>query len=170
MVTKSPGVCEAPLRVKGSEPVGRVLVGNSPQRVLTLSNPIPVSQLVKPSLKDPFLSHLIPGCSVPKRCLMFSLLPSQQTCPGLRFFGACFQLEQTHTEVSQGTQLSARVFPGWHHAFPRGQQAGVHMAFVSTPALRRGSKGRESRFPMGRLCTLRGADLRSKPATVFLQM
>ena len=165
MVTKSPGVCEAPLRVKGSEPAGRVLVGNSSQCVLTLSNPIPVSQLVKPSLKDPF-----PGCSVPKRCLMLSLLPSQQTCPGLRFFGACFQLEQTHTEVSQGTQLSASVFPGWHHAFPRGQQAGVHVAFVSTPALRRGSKGRESRFPMGRLCTLRGADLRSKPATVFLQM
>lgn len=170
MVTKSPGVFEAPLRVKGSEPAGRVLVGNSPQHVLTHPNPIPVSQLVEPSLKDPFLSHLIPGSSVPKRYLMLSLLPSQQTCPGLRFFRACFQLEQTHTGVSQGTQLSAGVFPGWHLAFPRGQQAGIHVAFVSTPALRSGSKGRESRFPMGRLCTLRGADLRNKPATVFLQM
>ena len=56
MVTKSPGIWGPPLRVKGSEPAGRVLVGNSSQHVLTLSNPIPVSQLVELSLKDPFLS------------------------------------------------------------------------------------------------------------------
>lgn len=80
---------------------------------------------------------------------MLSLVPSQQTCPGLCSFRACFQLEKTHTGLSQGTQISAGVFPRWHLAFPRGQQAGIHVAFVSTPALRSGSKGRESRFPMG---------------------
>ena len=170
MVTKSPGVWEAPLRVKGSELAGRVLVGNSFQHLLTLSNSIPVSQLVEPSLKDPFLLHLVPGSSVPKRYLMLSLLPSQQTCPGLRFSRACFQLEKTHTGVSQGTQLSAGVFPRWHLAFPRGQQAGIHAAFVSTPARRGGSEGGEPTFPMGRLCIHRGTELRSKLATVFLEM
>ena len=51
--------------------------------------------------------------------------------------------------ISQGTQVPIGVFLRWPLAFPRGQQAGICVACVFTPALRSGSKVRESRLPTG---------------------